>query len=121
MWTQQDRRTFAGGNAANPREHSVSRACAQKRGSQRTWRNCERTIFVSGRVLGFALENSSAEVVQILLDAGARLDHVGSYLLSELFEAGTEKAQEDCHEFFEAPLKCELLIRAFPDLQGRYM
>lgn len=75
----------------------------------------------AGGVFGLALQRSSSEVVQILLDAGARLDHVGSYLLSGLFEAGTEKAQEDCDEFREAPLKCELLIRAFPDLQGRYM
>lgn len=76
---------------------------------------------VAGRVLGFALKNLSAEVVQILLDVGARLDHVGFYLLSELFESETGKAQKGCHELFEASLRCELLICAFPDLREHYM
>lgn len=75
----------------------------------------------AGQFLGLALDESSAEVVQILLDAGARVDQVGPQFLSSLFDAGTEDAQEHWDEFFEAPLKCELLIRAFPGLQGRYM
>jgi ankyrin repeat protein len=76
-------------------------------------------LFGAGRfaeeVLGLALDESSAEVVQILLDAGARVDNVEAYFLSSLFDAGTEDAREDCDGFFEARLKRELLIRAFPD------
>lgn len=74
----------------------------------------------AGEVLGFALVNSSAEVVQILLDAGARLDYVDAFLLAELFGAGTGNPQEHCDGTFEAPLKCELLIRAFPELRERH-
>jgi ankyrin repeat protein len=76
---------------------------------------------VAGDILGLALERSSAEVVQVLLDAGARLDDVRYYPLRDLFKARTEDAQEDRDDFFEAPLKCELLVRAFPYLRELYM
>lgn len=72
-------------------------------------------------VLIQALQSSSFEVVQILLEAGARFDRVAPDLLEDLFAARDEDTQGHDAGFIEASAKCELLVRAFPNVQMLYL
>ena len=71
-------------------------------------------------MLSLALKGSSCAIVQILLKAGAGLDHVQRYLMVELFAERAEEARGRYSYMREVSAKCELLIRTFPLVRRRY-
>ena len=75
----------------------------------------------AGPVLVQALTRSSAAVMQILLEAGEQFKAVqDTLLMARMFAARDGVTEARWPTFTEAPTKCELLLRAFPDLRARY-